>query len=236
MAGSPGSGKSTALRAVLAGLAGQRDTALVGIDPKRVELSPWRDRFSALVVGNEAEPTLRLLRDLVAEVQHRATRLADQGLVAVHPDAETPALVLVVDEWAELAAEGTSKQRAEAHDLLRRYVSLGRAVGCSAVLATQRPTSDTVNTGTRALLAHRLALRCGDRWQSEAIRGRGNDRAARIPLASPGWGLLAGGPDVRGVQVYDLEPDRIPSVRCSALRVDTARTWVELSRDRPAPA
>jgi DNA helicase HerA-like ATPase len=52
VAGSPGSGsgsgKSTALRAVLAGLAGQRDTALVGIDPKRVELTPWRDRLSAL--------------------------------------------------------------------------------------------------------------------------------------------------------------------------------------------
>jgi DNA segregation ATPase FtsK/SpoIIIE-like protein len=201
---------TTALRAVLAGLAGQRDTALVGIDPKRVELTPWRDRLSALVVDNEAEPTLRLLRDLVAEVQHRVAGLADQGLVAAAPDADMPALVLVVDEWAELAAEGTSKQRAEAHDLLRRYVSLGRAVGCSAVLATQRPTSDTVDTGTRALLAHRLALRCGDHWQSEAIFGQGNDQAAHIPLSSPGWGLLASGPDVRGVQVFDLDATRIP--------------------------
>jgi S-DNA-T family DNA segregation ATPase FtsK/SpoIIIE len=219
VAGSPGSGKSTALRAVLAGLAGQRDTALVGIDPKRVELTPWRNRLSSLVVGNEAEPTLRLLRDLVAEVQHRAARLADQGLVAARPDAETPALVLVVDEWAELGAEGTSKQRAEAHELLRRYVSLGRAVGCSAVLATQRPTSDTVDTGTRALLAHRLTLRCGDRWQSEAILGQGNDQAARIPLSSAGWGLLASGPDVRGIQVYGIDPARIAQVHCSALRV-----------------
>jgi hypothetical protein len=77
-----------------------------------------------------------------------------------------------------------------------------------------------VDTGTRALLAHRLALRCGDRWQSEAILGQGNDQAARIPLSSPGWGLLASGPAVRGVQVYDLDPARIAQVRCSALRVD----------------
>ena len=34
MAGSPGSGKSTTLRAVLVGPVGQRDTALVGIDPR----------------------------------------------------------------------------------------------------------------------------------------------------------------------------------------------------------
>jgi DNA segregation ATPase FtsK/SpoIIIE-like protein len=128
--------------------------------------------------------------------------------------------VLVVDEWAELAAEGTTKQRAEAHNLLRRFVSLGRAVGCSAVLATQRPTSDTVDTGTRALLAHRLALRCGDRWQSEAILGQGNDQAARIPLSSPGWGLLASGPAARGVRVYDLDPGRLPHFTVAGLRTD----------------
>jgi len=120
---------------------------------------------------------------------------------------------------AELAADGTTKQRAEAQDLLRRYVSLGRAVGCSAVLATQRPTSDTVDTGTRALLAHRLALRCGDRWQSEAILGAGNHQAARIPLSSPGWGLLASGPETLGIQVFDLDPGRIPEVLCPALVV-----------------
>ncbi|MCW2499390.1 MAG: hypothetical protein JWN87_1066 [Frankiales bacterium] len=49
-----------------------------------------------------------------------------------------------------------------------------------------------------------------------------DDPAARIPLPSPDWGLLASGPAVRGVQVYDLEPGRIPGVRCSALRVAQA--------------
>jgi hypothetical protein len=76
-----------------------------------------------------------------------------------------------------------------------------------------------VGTGTRALLAHRLALRCGDPWQSEAILGQGNDQAARIPLSSPGRGLLASGPDVRGVQVFDLDAARIPERLCRALAV-----------------
>lgn len=218
--GSPGSGKSTALRSLLAGLAQQRDTALVGIDPKRVELTPWRGRLTDLVVGSDAEPTLRLLRDLVAEVHRRADALAASGAVVAQPSPTMPALVLVIDEWAELAADGTSKQRSEAQDLLRRFVSLGRAVGCSAILATQRPTSDTVDTGTRALLAHRLALRCGDRWQSEAILGQGNHEAVRIPISAPGTGILASGPDLRTVQVFDLDPERIPEVRCAGLRSD----------------
>ncbi len=217
--GSPGSGKSTAIRALLAGLARQRDTAIVGLDPKRVELTPWKDRMAHLVVGNEAEPTLALLHELVAEVQRRAVMMADRGLVTLRPDHSTPAVILVVDEWAELAAEGTTKQRGEAQELLRRFVSLGRAVGCSAVLATQRPTSDSIDTGTRALLAHRLALRCGDRWQSEAILGQGLTDATRIPLASPGYGFLTDGGPLRGVQVYDAAPERIPDLACAGLRV-----------------
>lgn len=218
--GSPGAGKSTAIRALLAGLARQRDTALVGLDPKRVELTPWRSRFSDLVVGNDPAPTLDLLHRLVGEVQRRAVLMAAQGIVTLRPSPDTPAIVLVVDEWAELAAEGTTKQRAEAQELLRRFVSLGRATGCAAVLATQRPTSDSVDTGTRSLLAHRLALRCGDRWQSESILGHGLAEAARIPVGSPGYGLLTDGGTLRGVQVYDLAPERIVDSLCAGLRME----------------
>ena len=217
--GSPGSGKSTAIRALLAGLARQRDTAIVGLDPKRVELTPWRSRLSDLVVGNDPQPTLDLLHRLVREVQRRAVLMSDQGVVTLRPSNETPAIVLVVDEWAELAAEGTSKQRAEAQELLRRFVSLGRAVGCSAILATQRPTSDSIDTGTRSLLAHRFALRCGDRWQSESILGQGLADASRIPVGSPGYGLLTDGGSLRGVQGYDLAPERIAESACAGLRV-----------------
>ncbi|MDA2974094.1 MAG: hypothetical protein O2986_06035 [Actinomycetota bacterium] len=83
--------------------------------------------------------------------QRRATEMERSGTVLLEPAPEYPAIVLVVDEWAELAADGSSKQRDEANRLLRRFVSLGRATGCSAVLATQRPTSETIDTGTRAL-------------------------------------------------------------------------------------
>ena len=224
--GSPGSGKSTAMRALLAGLSGHRDTALFGIDPKRVELAPWRQRFTSLVVGNDARPTIDLLTWLVDEVQRRAAAMEHQGIVTAQPAREFPALVLAIDEWAELAAGGSQKERAHAQDLLRRFVSLGRAVGASAILATQRPTSDTVDVGTRALLAHRLALRCGDKWQSEAILGQGNDDAARIPVSSPGWGLLTTDHGPRGIQVYDLAAERIPDFTCAGLRVGLEPTQV----------
>ena len=89
------------------------------------------------------------------------------------PSEEFPWIVLVVDEWAEVAASGSSKERARADELLRRYVSLGRAVGCTAILCTQRPTSEVIDVGTRTLLNERFALRCGDRHQAEAILSAG---------------------------------------------------------------
>jgi S-DNA-T family DNA segregation ATPase FtsK/SpoIIIE len=211
------------MRALLAGLSGHRDTALFGIDPKRVELAPWRARFTSLVVGNDARPAIDLLSWLVEEVQRRAAAMERAGVISLRPGPDFPALVLVIDEWAELAAAGSQKERNQAQDLLRRFTSLGRAVGGSAILATQRPTSDTVDVGTRALLAHRLALRCGDKWQSEAILGQGNDEAARIPVSSPGWGLLTTDQGLRGIQVYDLAPERIPDFTCPSLRVEWPR-------------
>ena len=190
------------------------------IDPKRVELAPWRQRFTSLVVGSDARLAIDLLAWLVDEVQRRAARMEQQGIVSAPPGPEFPALVLVIDEWAELAAAGSQKERSQAQDLLRRFVSLGRAVGGSAILATQRPTSDTVDVGTRALLTHRLALRCGDKWQSEAILGQGNDDDARIPVSSPGWGLLNTDQGLCRIQVYSLAPDRIPEYMCPVLRVE----------------
>ena len=61
--GNPGSGKSVAMRVILAGLAASRNVCLVGIDPKRAELSMWRPRFTRLVLGNDVEPTVTLLNE-----------------------------------------------------------------------------------------------------------------------------------------------------------------------------
>lgn len=223
IAGNPGSGKSNAIRCLLGchGFSGRRSLALVGIDPKRVELALWRPRFSALVLGNAAEPTLALLSWLVEEVQRRAVEMEREGVVELVPSAKRPGIVLVVDEWAELAADGSSKQREEAQRLLRRFIALGRATGCSAVLATQRPTNDVIDTGTRALLAYRLALR-SDKYGSEATLGSGHFEAATIPVSRPGHGFISDGAAVRDVRIFEVSPARVTAESCAGLRVPLA--------------
>lgn len=216
--GNPGSGKSVAMRVLLAGLAASRNVSLVGIDPKHAELTMWSPRFDRLVLGNEVEPTVALLTELLTEVQRRAEHLATTNTATLKPSNTHPWIVLVIDEWAETGAAGDQKQRNHINDLLRRYLSLGRAVGCTALLVTQRPTSDTVDTGTRTLTTHRFAMKCGDRHQAEAILGVGAFVPDQLLSACPGRALWSDGGPAIAVQFANMSDEQVPSFLCRTFR------------------
>lgn len=223
LGGIPGSGKSNALRVLLGHLAASRNVALFGIDPKRVELALWRDRFTRLILGNDAAETTQLLEDLHSEIDRRTTHLSQTGQASIRPSAEFPWLVLVIDEWAEVAAGGNAKERSRTDELLRRFVSLGRAVGCTAILCTQRPTSDVIDVGTRSLLGHRFALRCTDRYQAESILGAGTYAPEELIGAGVGRVLWSDGGPVRAFQFYEVSDDSVSGLLCSGY-VPTARS------------
>ena len=120
---------------------------------------------------------------------------------------------------AELGAAGDLKQRAHLNGLLRRYLSLGRAVGCTALLVTQRPTNDSIDVGTRALTTHRFALKCGDRHQAEAILGVGAFTPDQLLSAVPGRALWSNGGQSSVVQFFNVTDEVLPSLVCAGLRV-----------------
>lgn len=215
--GSPGAGKSNALRVFLAYLAASRHVSLYGIDPKHIELSMWKERFTELVLGNEVQPTINLLTHLVDEIQRRAAYLSSTGTATLLPSSEFPWIVLVVDEWAEIAASGDTKERAAVWALLRRFVSLGRSVGCTAILCTQRPTSEVIDTGTRSLLTDRFALRCGDKYQAEAILGTGTYDQTDLVGATVGRALWTDSCPVLPFQFYEVSDGAVSDLVCAGL-------------------
>lgn len=217
--GSPGSGKSNALRVFLAYLAASRNVRLVGIDPKRVELALWRERFHSLVLGHDEEATLALLDDLLEEIERRTNFLEGGTSATLQINAEFPLIVLIIDEWAELAALGDAKTRAFITNILRRYVSLGRAVQCTAILCTQRPTSEVIDVGTRTLLHDRFALKCGDRFQAEAILGHGSYNAGSLEGASPGRALWSDGRPCVPFQFFEISDSTVKDLVCAGLRI-----------------
>lgn len=226
LGGEPGSGKSGGQTAIIAGLAYVQHVALVGLDPKRVELAPWRSRFTKIAVTPEDGTSV--LKALVLEMDSRYDRLEELGVKKFRAEDftdETPFIALVVDELAELLAAGSTRDEKKAeHEratLLRRLVAKGRAAGIFVSAATQKPDSDTVPTRLRDLIGQRVAYRTGTREMTTTIlgSGRAEDAPAHgIDVGTRGvaWTIAEGQARPRRVRTLWLADEAVADVAAEA--------------------
>ncbi len=192
VAGTTGAGKSELLRTMVVSLA-----ARYGPDRVTFVLVDFKgggafDVFADLphnvgvVTDLDEHLSARALRCLQAELKYREHRLRDAGVsnVADLPDpAESgidplPRLLIVVDEFATLAAE--------LPDFMTSLIDVaqrGRSLGIHMVLATQRPTG-VVDAKIRANTNLRIALRVQDDGDSMDVIG--GKAAAEIDRRHPG--------------------------------------------------
>jgi S-DNA-T family DNA segregation ATPase FtsK/SpoIIIE len=168
MGGATGSGKSGGLNVLLANLVACRDVIIWAIDLKGgMELQPWLPCLDRL--ATTPEDATRLLADAVAILHARAGSLASIGRREWHPSPQAPALVIIIDEYAELAE---SAPAAMTHtDTIAR---LGRAVAVTLVAATQRPTQQVMGNGAvRSQMDVRISFRVREQRDVDLILGQG---------------------------------------------------------------
>jgi S-DNA-T family DNA segregation ATPase FtsK/SpoIIIE len=228
VAGGMGSGKSVALNAMLLSLLyrlSPDQCRLVLIDLKMAELSAY-DGIPHLLCPVVGEPAraAAALGWLVAETEERHRRLARLAVPNIgvfnnrlrhaqrrgEPGARgapapMPAIVMVVDEIADLMlAAGPELEAA-----LRQLVPRARAAGIHLVATTRRPTADVVAGAIKAAFPARLACKTASRLDSRAILGE--DGAEQ--LLGQGDMLLAGGGGrtqrVHGAFVSEQEVDNV---------------------------
>lgn len=180
-----GSGKSGVLNVLLAALAACPDVELWGIDLKGgMELRPWAARLGRL--ATDPAGAVALVADAVAEVWRRAESQAAQGRRLWEPSPEAPALVIVVDEYAELPDD--------AHPHADSVARLGRAVAVTLLAATQRPTQKAMGHGAvRSQMDNRICLRVRERRDADLVLGQGMYAAGWRPdaLDAPGKFLIS---------------------------------------------
>ncbi len=221
--GATGAGKSGVVNAVLAAAAPRPDIAIVGIDPKRVELQPW-SRRCAFVARDAAEidDALRALLDLMRAryvwMEARGLRMWDTNLGA------GGWVLVVLDELAEVfrsdpLARGDSRAAKE-HATWRRSVleslaAVARAVGIVLVSSTQRPAAETIGDEFRANHGFRLCLRVLNDHLARMVLGEIPEGCQpwTIPSDRPGTGelLVDGGRSVRCRARY-LDDDAVANV------------------------
>jgi DNA segregation ATPase FtsK/SpoIIIE-like protein len=149
-------------------LAACGDVVIWAIDLKKgMELGPWAPCIDRL--ATTPQEAAALLADAVAVLQARAAHLAATGRRVWEPSPRTPALVIIIDEYAELADE--SPDAMSDTDSIAR---LGRAVAVTIVAATQRPTQKAMGQGAvRSQMDTRICFRVRERKDVDLVLGQG---------------------------------------------------------------
>jgi S-DNA-T family DNA segregation ATPase FtsK/SpoIIIE len=206
--GATGSGKSTLLNAFLATLAPAPDVLLWGIDfAGGTALVPWGSCFGR--IATTPADARAVLEDACRVLDARNRWLVHHGRDAWQPSPEAPALVVPVDELAELV-----EQLPDAATYLDSIARLGRKTAVTLLVATQRPTQEALGGGAlRAQLTVRVCLRVTEPADGELILGRGKAKQGYRPdlLDAPGK-LLAWDP-----------PDHTRPVPAKAYTMDRGR-------------
>jgi hypothetical protein len=172
--GTTGAGKSGCLNVLIGNLSACEDVVIWAIDLKKgMELQPWTSCIDRLATSPEEAHAL--LADAVAVLEARAALLAERGQRVWQPAPDMPALMIIVDEYAELVdyAPGAVKH---ADSVARR----GRAVAVNLIAATQRPTQKAMGQGAvRSQMDVRICFRVRERKDVDLILGQG--------MLSAGW-------------------------------------------------
>jgi hypothetical protein len=192
VAGATGSGKSVLLRGLLCCLVYTRSPMqlqILIIDPKQVDFMPFENLAHLVdqrIVTDPVEAIDVLSRTLEREVAWRRNKLKDAGATSALDYYERggavedlPQMVILVDEFADLAAALDRRDREAFMSLIQRYGQLTRAFGIYLVLATQRPSVQVITGDIKANLTARVALKVQSAVDSTTILGRGGAEALR---------------------------------------------------------
>jgi len=186
--GATGAGKSSGLNVLMGNLAACGDVVIWAIDLKKgMELGPWAPCIDRL--ATTPDEARRLLGDAVQVLEARAALLAERSQRVWQPTPEMPALVIIIDEYAELSDDAPDAIK-HADSIARR----GRAVAVNLVAATQRPTQKAMGQGAvRSQMDIRISFRVRERKDVDLILGQGMLNAGwqAHTLNAPGKFLIA---------------------------------------------
>jgi S-DNA-T family DNA segregation ATPase FtsK/SpoIIIE len=149
-----------------------------------MELQPWAGCLDRL--ATTPDQAVALLRDALGEFDRRTGLTKAAGHRLWQPTPANPALIIVVDEYAELP----DPAKTLADSVSRR----GRAVAVNLLIATQRPTQKAMGEGAvRQQADVRICLRVREPRDADLILGQGATTAGwhAHTLNAPGKILIS---------------------------------------------
>jgi DNA segregation ATPase FtsK/SpoIIIE, S-DNA-T family len=180
--GSTGAGKSVFINNILQSLLyirSPKELQLILIDPKSVELFPYRG-LPHLKEDPVADiyQALGLLEQMVQEMRRRTSNLHAAGVKNIaeynakmkkegHPDDTWPYILVVIDELADLVMQ----EKKAFIEKMASLAGMARAAGIHVIAATQRPSVDVLSGKVKVNFQGRLAFRVPSPIDSKTILG-----------------------------------------------------------------
>ena len=163
VAGTTGSGKSTVVNGIITTLLYRmpNDAQLILIDPKRVELSPYKHIPHTIYYASEPidmlfalQYAMEICETRYREMEKRGERKYSGGDVYV-----------IIDEWADLM----NTQKTAVSPLVQRLAQIGRASKVHLILCTQTPLAKILPTEIKCCFDSRIGLRTRSAQDSRNI-------------------------------------------------------------------
>jgi len=152
IAGATGSGKSVVVNGIITTLLYRfpTDAQLILIDPKRVELSPYKYLPHTLRYASEPRDMINAL-EYAMEIVESRYRVMEQMRVRKYPLGD---VYVIIDEFADLM----NTNRTEVAPLVQRLAQIGRASKVHIILCTQSPISKILCTEIKCCIDSRVGL------------------------------------------------------------------------------
>ena len=182
VAGTTGSGKSIFVHSIISTMIMRNspdDLKLVLVDPKKVEMTKYRDMPHLLCpIITEAEKAKVCMQKLVEEMERRYSLFANDPEISdikgynekakEKGDELLPSIVVVLDEYADLVDS--------CKEISQPVVSIAqkaRSAGIHLLIATQRPSTNVITGVIKGNLPTRVALTTSSYTDSMTIIGEG---------------------------------------------------------------
>ena len=165
VAGATGSGKSVVINGIIhtALLESPAKYQFVLIDPKRVELSEYRNLPHVIRYASEPAEMVQALNYAMQITENRYKEMQRKGARKF----EGPAVYVIIDELADLM----TTNRKQVQPLIQRLAQIGRAANVHIIAATQCPLSAVIPTPIKVNFDARVALRTRSAQDSRNILG-----------------------------------------------------------------
>jgi len=205
IAGATGSGKSVALNGIITSLLMKKppfDCMFVLIDPKKVELSQYKDLPHTAMYACDHPDIVRALQWAVDETDRRFTVMQAAGV----KEYDGPDLYVVIDELADLMVS----IKKETLPLLQRLAQIGRAARVHVFACTQNVMAVTIPTVLKCNFPAILGLRTANAQQSRfLIATTGCELLPDPKREGKGYGFLRDGADLEKVTIHKYTDNEI---------------------------